>query len=218
MVRSLRMRLPDYAEVYLHKKEFYDYFRRDSEIIIVEVGSYNGRDAIELKKSFPRSRVFTFEADPDNYKIVKQNCDKSDIRSYNLAVANKVGKQTFYPCAKKGSRHRSAGSLFKPTLVKVTHPRMRFGAPIEVNTTTLSKWAKEENIQTIHILWIDAQGAELSVLKGRGSIKIRLLYLEMFSRKLYENVPVYGEIDNYLKKEGFRQVKKYRYDALYMHA
>lgn len=55
----------------------------------------------------------------------------------------------------------------------------------------------------IHILWIDARGAELSILKARGHLEIKLLHLEMFGKQLYENVPVYDEIDNYLKKEGF---------------
>lgn len=69
------------------------------------------------------------------------------MKSYDLAVTDKVDKQTFYPCAKKCSRHRGSGSLFKPTLHKVVHPYIRFGAPIKVNATTLAKWTKEENIQ-----------------------------------------------------------------------
>lgn len=77
---------------------------------------------------------------------------------------------------------------------------------------TLPSLLQKEKI-SIHkydTLILDVQGAELEVLKGIPEInkKFTRLQVEACNFPLYKGAPVFEEIDNYIKKQGYALISK----------
>ena len=62
-----------------------------------------------------------------------------------------------------------------------------------------------------HFIKIDAQGAELNILKGANDTLNHCvgLYLELFNLPLYKGIALIDEVEQYLKGYGFSLIKKF---------
>ena len=82
-----------------------------------------------------------------------------------------------------------------------------FDEPINVPCVKLSDWAKENNFNAIDFIWVDAQGAELSVLRGAGDLleSVHAILMEVWQKSYYEGSGCYREIKEFLESRGFRQ-------------
>ena len=47
----------------INKEVFQDFFKDKSKLTIFDVGTYDGKDSLEFKKIFPKSIIYSFEAD-----------------------------------------------------------------------------------------------------------------------------------------------------------
>jgi len=88
------------------------------------------------------------------------------------------------------------------------HPALdggRLARTTTVELTTLEQWCADEGVDRIDVLKSDAQGAELDVLLGAGRLLdgVRALELEVEFNPLYEDVPLFGDIDRFLRDRGF---------------
>ncbi len=65
--------------------------------------------------------------------------------------------------------------------------------------------------KTFHFIKIDAQGAELNILKGAEKVLENCLglHLELFSLPMYEGIALIDEVEKYLSGFGFELVKKF---------
>ena len=74
-----------------------------------------------------------------------------------------------------------------------------------VEISTLDNWVVEKGISKIDFIKLDVQGAELDVLKGAEKIlkSIRALEVEVQFNPLYQGVPLFGDVDQFLRKRGF---------------
>ena len=62
-----------------------------------------------------------------------------------------------------------------------------------------------------HFLKIDAQGAELNILKGADKVLKQCLglHVELFNIPLYKDIALVDEVERYLEKKGFQLVKRF---------
>lgn len=62
----------------------------------------------------------------------------------------------------------------------------------------------------VQFLNVDTQGAELAVLRGLGEFlmqpSLKGIYLEVNRTQLYDNIPLIGEIDDFLRARGFARI------------
>ena len=110
-------------------------------------------------------------------------------------------KDNFLELSKKGSQ-KLANSWFKRSQVLKT-------LKIQCNTLDnliLNKFS-DKNFDFIKI---DAQGAELDILKGGDRILNNCigLHLELFTIPLYKDIPLLPEVESYLSEKGFKLIKK----------
>jgi FkbM family methyltransferase len=177
--------------------------------IIVEIGSYNGKDSLELSRMFPAANIFTFEADSSNFETVETNVSvREQITAINKAVFGHTGTVKFYQS--KGinnpSAFRGSGSCLEPEKkLKETWPELTFSEQIQVPCITLADWAKENNFDSIDFIWMDAQGAELAILQGGENLlaSVRSILLEVWQEAYYKGTGCYKEIREYLALHGF---------------
>ncbi len=97
--------------------------------------------------------VYAFEADPNNFRILEQNCKRhKNITPINMAVCDTVGVMDFFTVANSAMRH----SLIDEGNTK----------KISVSATTLDAFIKERNITGVSLIKIDVEGAEPRVFAG----------------------------------------------------
>jgi FkbM family methyltransferase len=183
--------------------------RENPPEVIVEVGSFDGIDAIELSRMFPDAWVYTFEADPRNYDILRRNTSyRTHVRPVPKAVFDFTGDGVFHASDSVGSvaNGRASGSMLTPTQrFHDAHSDVRFEEKFSVSTVALADWAREERIGKVDFLWMDAQGAELHILRGMGEdlLGVRAILLEVWKEAFYAGGGALDEIETFLGKYGF---------------
>jgi FkbM family methyltransferase len=139
--------------------------------IIVDIGANVGFFTLYSRQKIPNAEIFAIEADPNNYKILKENIRVnpiiSNVRLFNFAIFGNEAKTSFFCNAISGW-----SSLF-PT------PEAE---EIKVNTISFSKFCNINKIKHIDFLKIDVEGAEYDIIlndKDFFSILIKEIYLEI---------------------------------------
>ena len=69
---------------------------------------------------------------------------------------------------------------------------------VEIECDTITNQLSELNIKNLEYLKIDTQGAELEILKGIGNYRPLLIKIEAHLFSMYEGVPSWHELINYL--------------------
>jgi FkbM family methyltransferase len=129
-------------------------FVADSERpLIIDCGSNIGLSILYFKRLYPQARVIGFEPFIPAFEILSTNVAVNrleDVRVYNLAVSRTQGRDVLhYDPADPGSLRMS-----------LIADRLK-GAPMPVNTTTLSSYIDEP----VDLLKLDIEGAETAVLQ-----------------------------------------------------
>jgi FkbM family methyltransferase len=120
------------------------------------------------------------------------------------ALAAQTGTATLHL-----TRDRACSSIYPPSPTAVgRHVGLGImepdGAQI-IETTTLDDWCAAEGVQRVDVLKIDTQGSELGVLQGAEATlgAVRAVEVEVQFNELYEGVPLFGDVDRFLRQRGF---------------
>jgi hypothetical protein len=101
---------------------------------------------------------------------------------------------------------------------KNIHPHIQQNEhPVKVNSITIEDLCSEEKIDNVSLLQIDAEGSELEVLKGLGTIRPKLIYLEI-QENLFINESSAEIVSDFLKNIGYILIKDLGVDKLYIHS
>lgn len=129
----------------------------------VDIGANKGDFSLLMAKLMnDRGKVLSFEPVPDNCYWLKKSIEANNYKSiklFQVALSNKNGTANFYPGKVSGWGSffftRYADTNKKPTVVK---------------TRKLDDILNEEGIDSIDIIKIDVEGADILVLKGAEDI------------------------------------------------
>lgn len=176
---------------------------------ILDIGSLDGADAVELGRMFPAATIHSFEPDPANFPLLQQTAECCDrIIAYQIALSDKSGKAKFFASGAENDAYynRASGSILRP-LQSATDwwPQLKFEREVEVSTTTVDEWALTKSIRSIDLVWMDVQGAELQVLQGMGTLieSTRCIVLEVWMRPAYDGAATLPQIQEFLESHGF---------------
>ncbi|XFA73825.1 FkbM family methyltransferase [Thermosynechococcaceae cyanobacterium Okahandja] len=158
----------------------------------------------------PNLKIYGIDADPEaceaaNATLAAQGIDWFE-HHYPLAVGGTVGESTLYIT---NAVHCS--SLYAPNTSYVSRFQgfstgLALEASIDIETTTLDAFAKAESIEGIDVLKVDVQGADLDVLRGGQEIIHRstlAVVVEVEFSEIYQGQPLFSDIDQYLRQQGF---------------
>lgn len=178
--------------------------------VIVEAGSYDGRDTIKMATKWLQGTIHAFEPVPELFVKLKTNTARlKNVGYYNRALSNKIGTATFYvsEMPKNPGIPSQAGSLHKPKKRLIWSPLV-FPRTIEVETVTLDAWAEKHTISHVDFLWLDMQGHELSVMQAAPKIlqTVSVIFTEVGFIEGYEDQPTHKEVKFWLEKQGFTEV------------
>ena len=200
MLRKIDKRV-NYVDPYHEQKRL---LQNESVEIIFEVGAADGRDCEVYTSMFPKAKVYAFEPLPDSFaKVVKRAETNKAIVPFNLAMTSTKGEATFFK-----TDLEDASSLLQSRVTGSTFDAyQKVVGSIQVKTDTIDNICAANNIERIDILKMDAQGAELEILKGAINMikagKIKIIYSEIQFIQLYEGAALYHEIAEFLIENNF---------------
>lgn len=197
------------------------YYGKRDKLTIFEIGSCEGEDTIRLKRAFPNSTVYTFEALPKNVKIIKNNLKRYGLKTANvfqLALSNHDGTSDFHvssghpdhlPKVKGWDYGNKSSSLLPPKEHKNVLKWVKFKEKITVKTSRLDSFCRMKNIEKIDFIYLDVQGAELMVLEGAGKFlrNIGAIWMEVEAIELYKGQPLKNDVQKFMQQNGFSRVK-----------
>lgn len=202
------------------EKELFRYFDKDNEIIIFDIGACEGEDSIKYANIFPFSKIYAFEALPSNVDKINANINRygnNNISVISEALSNKVGSASFFVSSGKPEGYEDnndwdfgnkSSSLLQPDKVKEHFQWLSFNTEIQVKTNTITNYCNVNGINSIDIIHMDVQGAELLVLEGaKGFLNnIKMIWLEVEAVSLYKNQPLKQDIEHFMKEHKFRKI------------
>ncbi len=186
----------------------------DSLKTVMEIGSWDALDSIEIARLLPNAQVHIFEAAADNIPICNANINRTDVKNriklWNMAGNDRTGILEFNAVDIERSEtkyNRGVGSKYKliPGLEGGFINEHWAQKPVKVWGYKLDDWRTQYNIPPIDAIWMDVQGAELDVLKGATNtlLETRVVMTEAGIKPYYEGQALKPEIDAFLKKLGF---------------
>jgi FkbM family methyltransferase len=132
--------------------------------VFLDVGAHVGTTAITAVGRFGFGTALAFEPEPENYRLLRANVSMNGleqrIRTFNVALSNRVGTAALKVRPSFGSKHR---------LVESAGPGE---TTVTVDLTTLDVLAanNELNPKEVGLLWLDVEGHELETMEGAGTI------------------------------------------------
>lgn len=185
-------------------------------MIVFDIGAGDGNRAAGWIRTFKDCIVYAFEPDPRQFARLQETRSKLKLdeqrrlKIFNSAVWNKTGKMDFYVC-----NDITSSSLFPfvPENIKAWKypPGRHFFKTIdiiEVECVTIDSVVKQEHIEIIDFIRIDAQGAAKQVLQGINGkmfhrikeifVKCNVAELEIYRGQTYKE-----DVDRILLKQYF---------------
>lgn len=153
----------------------------------------------------PHVLLIGFDADEEEIRRLETaHASDTHMQFVAQALGAEPSRSTLYL-----TRERGGSSLFKPDRSHLEHLPDWEGRLIddaaEVSITTFDSWAEEAGVERVDAMKLDTQGSELAILRGaqRSLEDVRHVEVEVCFNELSEGAPLFGEIDSYLREQGF---------------
>jgi len=179
-------------EVFVHGIYYRDEISIGENDIVLDIGAHIGTFSVLASKAARNGRVYSFEPDEGNFRLLMENLGLNGIRNahaINAAVAKKSGRLRFFldPCA------NNSNSIYRPS---------QDAKEVAVDAISLGDFIKAHKIPRIDLLKMDCEGAEYEIMLNCPKEiigKIRRIAMEC------HGVPGHsaGEIRDLLGRSGF---------------
>jgi FkbM family methyltransferase len=184
--------------------------------VFIEFGSYDAGDGVFLKKNFPDTKVYSIEACPERYSVIKKIEKLFDLNVFNYSVYDNDGVIDFYQVQDPNvmdhdKKYGSSGSINKKTnFYKKTYDHIEELNSISVPSIRIDTFCKNNKIDSIDYMHIDTEGAEFKVLSGFGIIRPKILRLENCYGKKYYGEFAYeeNELVNILSSMNYKKIEE----------
>ena len=185
--------------------------------VVLELGSFDGGDALRFARAFPNARIVTVEADPVRVEVVIKNIAHTHAEVVNNAVCLKDGPIDWYT-SKIDGKVDGQGSLYQHSdEYKEKFPHIiQNDKCVRVNGLSFENLCDANNISNIDFMHMDIEGAEYDALLSMGSHRPKLIFMEMLPN-YFEKVEGGKAIEKLLASFGYTLVARLSQDRLYIH-
>lgn len=199
---------------------FFNFIDSNKINIIFELGSRDLIDAVILVNYFNKSKIYSFECNPDcliechkNMNILKDENIKNKINLIEKAVSINNGIVSFYPYDLKKYNNMGASSMLIVdfTMRNIDDPDYYNENPqikINVDGIRLDTFINQHNIDKVDMLCIDLQGYELNAIKSLGdNLKnVKYIITECSIHTTYIDGSTFKELNDYLNQYNFKYI------------
>lgn len=129
------------------------------DAVLFDVGANVGDYSIALRRCFPFANIFAFEPSSINFQNLDISLTDKNVITFNIGFGESEGNFALY----SNQRYSGISSLFNRQL---THLDIEMQSFEEVEIKSIDKFCMEQAISNIHLLKLDTEGSEFSILKG----------------------------------------------------
>jgi FkbM family methyltransferase len=183
-------------------------FLASDEPLFIDIGAHRGETIQMLRGAFPQCTVLAVEANPSLARDL-QVAHHAGVHVLNCAVAAIDGEADFYV-----NEQTQTSSLYPINLASrdsiamskgTPHRLGSINTPVRVQTRTLDSIVSNHGIETIDLLKIDVQGAEVEVLLGgKEALQMtRVISLEVALFDFYGKSTTFFDVEALLHPAGF---------------
>ena len=174
----------------------------EKKLVALDVGAQGGFFNASIF-----SKKYNFFFDPIVVEPIPEEAKKLEDKNYKV-ISKGLWSEN---CKKKlyilGKRPGSS-SMYKPNLNALSlydfkekdFPIFQITNEIDIDCTTIKESLNKFKVNNLDFLKIDTQGSELEILKGMGEYPPLLMKVEAQIIPMYENIPSWSELINYLQK------------------
>lgn len=175
---------------------------------IIDVGAYVGDYTERFLFFFPQAKIYAFEPALSSFqKLERRFLGHPRVHTFPLALADYEGNAQFFLNADPVTNSLLPATDTADMWANTSGAYAQRGSVI-VPVTTLDSFCQKQNISTVDILKVDAQGADLMVLKGAErmlrSANIAIILVELTFVSLYETQSDGLSILSYLEQFRYR--------------
>lgn len=180
-------------------------FRDKKPKCIFDVGAHYGETALTYKDLFPDANIYSFEPFPHSVKKFKDNTSKySKIKVFEKAFSNRIQESIFHINTSDATNSLLNSNKTDSWIDGATETK----DSIRVQTDTIDNFCEMMNIDSIDILKLDVQGAELLVLEGAARMlqnkKINVIFTEVEFIEIYTGQPLFHDITAFLSAYNYQ--------------
>lgn len=179
--------------------------------VIVDGGANRGNIINIFLRQYAEPTIYAFEPIPAFAQALQEKyADKEKVHIFQKALGSEPSTVAFNILNAQNS-----SSIFSPGEWNHKYHGDRM-AVAEVANVELVRLDQALPVDAVDILKLDLQGYELQALKGAGQLleRVKVIVTEVEFVPLYENQPLFGDIDVFLRQAGFRLLNLY---DLYTH-
>jgi FkbM family methyltransferase len=176
----------------------------DEPLVVVDVGCRWGYSPVWTELG-DRCVLIGFDPDADECARLQALAGpQSSARFVPVALGPEAGLATLYMTKDPGGY-----SVLPSSADAVEHHPGLHGGRVEqtmvISVTTLDEWCREEGVPRVDVIKLDTQGSELGILQGAANALagVRAIEVEVQFNELYEGVPLFGDVDRFLRAHGF---------------
>jgi FkbM family methyltransferase len=171
-----------------------DVQRTQAEFLVVfDVGANIGAMTRDYLRAFPKAMIHAFEPIAENFQELRQLVKTGRVFCHQVALADAPGERAMF--ISTTPTHHS--------LITASAD----GRKQDVTVTTIDEFCRQRCISRINFLKVDAEGAELLVLRGASGMlaagRIDFVFVEVGFESGRREVPMW-EVDSFLQAHGHR--------------
>ena len=184
---------------------YFSRYYQEYPLTLIDIGARGG-----LEKNWQCAKRYLktigFEPDKQEFNNLIHSLDNKSITYFNTALYEKKTTLDF-----NIMRERGLSSILKPNREFIDrYPdsgRYDILQTIKIEVDTLDNVLNKNKNIDVDFIKLDAQGSELSILKGANNIlssSVIGLEIEVEFVQLYQDQPIFSEINEFIKNFGFR--------------
>jgi FkbM family methyltransferase len=182
--------------------------------VVVDAGAYDGSVAAEYLEIFPAATCHALEPHPSSFRSLTDRLDGHPrARLHELAIADRPGRRLLHSFATAATNSLLAPIPWVHKVVGANH--MDEFTQVEIEVTTLDRFAEQEGLSRIDVLKLDVQGAEVLALEGAERLlrahAIGLVATEVDFVQVYREQAFYHDVAATLQRVGYRLYDFYNF-------
>ena len=182
------------------------HFGDQSPKVILDVGSRDLQESIQMSQAWPDAKIIAFEPNPDQFKIcVEAAAGYPNIQVQEYACSDKAETVTFYVV----EGNVGASSILEPIHMPGGWDngyQERPWRPLPgIQARRLDSILEELGIEQVDLIWIDVQGNEFQALNGLGKYidQVKMIHAEAALRPYYKGQVGKNDLETWLHQQGF---------------